>query len=82
LENVLTGKKQKDLISNQYHLIPEYGQIKLTVGRCESLLQNLVVDDILREVPPRKGAKNRNALYFDFGCFYMNILSNDMVVMC
>ena len=82
LANVLTGKKQKDLISNQHHLIPEYGQIKLTVGRCESLLQNLVVEDILREVPPRKGSKNRNALYIDFGCFYMNVLSNDMVVMC
>ena len=82
LASVLTGKKQKELISNQHHLIPEYGQIKFTVGQCENLLQNLVVYDILREVPPVKGAKNRNALYIDFGCFYMNVLSKDMVVMC
>ena len=82
LAYVLTGKKQEDLISNQHHLIIEYGQIKFTVERCENLLQNLVVDDILREVPLREGAKNRNALYIDFGCFYMNVLSNDMLVMC
>lgn len=82
LANVLTGKKQKEHIANQHHLIEEYGKIKFTVGQCENLLQNLVVADILREVPAKKGAKNRNALYIDFGCFYINVLSKDMRVMC
>ena len=54
----------------------------ITVEKGEDILQHLVFKDILREVPPAKGVKNRNVLYIDFGCFYMNVLSKEMIVIC
>ena len=46
-----------------------------TLEQGELLLRNLVVEDVIREVPD--DSKHRKALYVDLGSNFMNILNNE-----
>lgn len=75
---VLTGKKVK----HNHDQLPEYGCAKVSTTEGVYMLQTLAVCNILREIPPEKSTKIRNALYLTLGPSFFDVLSGSTTVSC
>ena len=76
LANVITGKTNAQIVKNKYNKLPGYACFSYTVEIGEQLLRKLIVEDILREVPPDMRHSSK-ALYVDLGSNFMASLYNN-----